>query len=370
MKKKYLIAILVVIAVFIAGSFYWRSQQSHPSKPSAKKAIRAGAILPLTGSVSVYGEYERNGLELALQDLSHDGNPLTLIIEDSQGLPKVGVAAAQKLINVDRCDVLISSLTGVSLAIKPIVRDKNIPVFALTMSSSFADAASKAFRFYPGIEEEGTTLAEFLPANAGKPCRVATLTLDQEAINEETEKVLHPSITRAGCSLVASERFSSMQESNLRGIVQKVISSKPNLLFVNAYNSQLPLVFKLLREGKPSRELQIFSGLNLAVAVEKGEINPDLVEGVGVAVPQYFLDTSPAAKRFESRFMGKYNKKPDFDAAYAYDLLKFIASEETLKNLPIARYEGVVGIISFDENGRSRTPWARARYRNGILSPL
>ena len=66
--------------------------------------IKLGAVIPLTGKLSEMGEAEKNGMNLAIDELKKEGINLQLITEDSKSNPKDGVTAARKLIDIDQCN--------------------------------------------------------------------------------------------------------------------------------------------------------------------------------------------------------------------------------------------------------------------------
>src|SRR5690606_22095875 len=90
------------------------------SRPAPEgRTVSVGAILPLTGPAAFYGEWCRNGMNVAVAEINAaaKGRNSRLQIEfgDSKNDPREGVSLAQKLLLRDP-PVIISAMTGVSFA--------------------------------------------------------------------------------------------------------------------------------------------------------------------------------------------------------------------------------------------------------------
>lgn len=73
---------------------------------SSFAGLKVGVIVPLSGPLAEYGEAVRNSLEMAIDDGNARAYPLTLVYEDVGADPKRAVAAFQKLVTVDRVDLV------------------------------------------------------------------------------------------------------------------------------------------------------------------------------------------------------------------------------------------------------------------------
>ena len=78
-----------------------------PLKESfGEESLRIGLAVPLTGMAAEYGHAYLNGLKLALDDANKSLLPVKLIIEDHRYEATQTLAAAKKLVSVDRVNVL------------------------------------------------------------------------------------------------------------------------------------------------------------------------------------------------------------------------------------------------------------------------
>ena len=103
--KKYIL--LVIASLFILGC--------------AKKSVKIGVMLPLTGKFSSYGEMCLKGLELAATNINDKGgikgSPIELLVEDNQGEGKITRSVLDKL-----------DKAGVTLVIGPLTTDNVVEI--------------------------------------------------------------------------------------------------------------------------------------------------------------------------------------------------------------------------------------------------
>src|SRR3989344_5854242 len=88
--------------------------------PQAEQ-IKIGALVSLSGWGTYWGEPNVHGFELARQDAKEQlGIDIELVIEDHKSDAKEAATAAQKLINVNNVDAIITEFSGPSIAVSPI----------------------------------------------------------------------------------------------------------------------------------------------------------------------------------------------------------------------------------------------------------
>lgn len=102
--------------------------------------IKIGMIQPLSGPAATVGARTTAGAQFAVDQINAAGGvkgcDLELIKEDSQGDPAVGVAAAEKLLNQDKVEVLIGAYhSHVTLAVMPIIAQAEVPMLTIIATS-------------------------------------------------------------------------------------------------------------------------------------------------------------------------------------------------------------------------------------------
>jgi len=157
-KIKIVIAILFVI-ITIAGC-----ADSPTGEIARDQAIKIGFIGPLTGDVAGWGISAKNGLEIAIESINSqggvNGNMIHAIYEDGKCTAKDGVLAAQKLVNIDKVDVIFTSCSSEALAIAPITEEKGIIHFSVATHKDVPESGEFVFRTSYSDEDSARAAVE------------------------------------------------------------------------------------------------------------------------------------------------------------------------------------------------------------------
>ena len=90
--------------------------------PSWAAPLKVGMITTLSGGGAGLGIDVRDGFMLALEQAGDAGSQVTLITEDDQQKPEIGVQLADKMIQSDEVDILTGIIfSNIALAVVPLV---------------------------------------------------------------------------------------------------------------------------------------------------------------------------------------------------------------------------------------------------------
>jgi len=127
MKRKGLVIcfaiILVIATIIVAGC-------SPAAKSYTSGPIKIGHLRPLTGHMSITGEFMVKGLDLAIDVIGNEvnGRPIELLIEDSGADPALAIDKARKLVEQDKVDAIIGpTVGGTQLAVSNYMNKVGIP---------------------------------------------------------------------------------------------------------------------------------------------------------------------------------------------------------------------------------------------------
>jgi branched-chain amino acid transport system substrate-binding protein len=121
MKKALLITFLsLLMAALLAG----------PQNAAAKKPIKIGVLVPLTGIVAQSAVEQRDGVLMAVKEKGTIlGRPIQIIVEDTRLKPDVAVSKAEKLVYKDGCVALNGfHSSGVALAVAKHIPKLKVPM--------------------------------------------------------------------------------------------------------------------------------------------------------------------------------------------------------------------------------------------------
>ena len=165
--------IWLVVLVLVVGGFILYGSKGE-KKEVAKEPIKIGVLLPLTGDGAPYGEPARNVYLLATEEINAaggvNGQPLELIIEDSKCNGKDATSAAQKLINIDKVQIILGGFcSSESIAATPVAEAAKVALFSPGSSSpDLTGISAYFFRNYPSDASQGSVLAEAAVAKGWK----------------------------------------------------------------------------------------------------------------------------------------------------------------------------------------------------------
>src|SRR5690348_7781587 len=112
--------IAAALAVSVIGAIDIASAGAHPAPAYKGFTLRVGLVFPFTGDLSTYGPSLDKAAVLATKVIDkalkadHITNVKIQVVgsEDDQTSATAGVEAAKKLVNVDRAQVLIGSMSS------------------------------------------------------------------------------------------------------------------------------------------------------------------------------------------------------------------------------------------------------------------
>lgn len=100
------------------------------SAPGGSDVHRIGALLQLSGPSGYFGEWTKNGILLAVDDINSkggiNGKKLEIIFRDSKDDPKTGVSEFRKFADLDKVSAVLASGSAIVLPVCPIAEELKI----------------------------------------------------------------------------------------------------------------------------------------------------------------------------------------------------------------------------------------------------
>lgn len=320
-----------------------------------EEITKIGVILPLTGPAAQIGEQHKAGLEIALKKYSNNpGNTIQLIYEDDSADPKKAVSAANKLISADKANILISVMSGSSMAILPIADAKKIVFFANCGHPTINQQSKYVYRNFPSSRQEIDEMIPYL-TNIKKYKNIGLLYIN-DAFGMAAKDLAENSITKTGSKLVFAYSYET-KASDFRNVITKISSEKIDGLYIYGYGDATANLLNQLRELKYDKPIignYNFSGPPISVIAKKS------LNGTIFTAPDFTVySNDEKAKDFIKTFRDEYSKDPFWNAAIEYDAMSIIGealktniSNDSLqlKLSQIRNYEGIAGKYQLRDN--------------------
>ncbi len=351
-KKIYFVLCVVVLLIAIVLCL-------SAQKKASSTTYRVGVMVPLTGPSASFGERVRNGVMLALQDISKDGKTpaISPVFEDDKGDAATAVTVAHKLIDVDGLHVIIGTVkSDAMLAVAPITEKDKVILFSPTAgAASITQAGDFVFRNIETPAIHGNTDASFFSDHkVGKAAVfIANASNAQGYGNAFTQSF-------GSRGTIVSTTTYNQSDTDFHTMLAKALSFRPDGIYIGVATAKDGGLL-----AKQIRELG-FKGLIMeSVAADAKEFfdtaGPS-AEGVYVST-SYFDPSTEPSQSYNEEFRSTYGASSDAFAANAYDatMLLYAAMQkcggddktECIRDYLYAtkNYAGVSGATSFDVNG-------------------
>jgi branched-chain amino acid transport system substrate-binding protein len=192
-----------------------------------------GALLPLTGPAAPIGLEEQQGIQFAVDKVNAAGGirgrKLSVIYEDSQGKPDVGVLAFNKLVDLNNAPAILTAFSSVSLAIAPLATRKKILVInPAAQANGLANASPYLLNTIPLVANETTALVKYLVKVANK--KTAAIVYENAASGIDGRDDFKKAFEALGGKVLADEAV-EFGQTNFRPTLLKAASVKPDLVY-------------------------------------------------------------------------------------------------------------------------------------------
>lgn len=373
MRSRMLVVLAVVVAILAVASFlFWGRGTTQAD------TIVIGHIAPLTGDAAVWGVWEREGIDLAVDEINSeggvDGKRLVVMHEDDQGDGSVAVSAIQNLITARNVHIVIGgTLSGTTLAMAPVaMRNKVVLLSPSAQSPKISHAGNFIFRIFASTTVEGSYLASLIEKSGVRSVGILYINNDfGGGLNQTVVKELSGHVR-----ITADEAYAG-DTRDFRTHIQKVVgNSAPEAIMLLGYQADVATIVKQMAEvGIKAR---IFAP-NSFEGDETVRIAGTAAEGVIYDYP--VLPDTQYVTRVRGAFKDRYGRDMNIYNGVGYDAVKVLAyamgealktsktvDGDALKNAMhnVRGFAGVTGPITIDKNGDVvARPFEARVYRNG-----
>lgn len=326
-------------------------------KPLVTNSVTIGIMTPLTGEVASWGDMQRKSTEMVLAEINAKGGihgrRVNVIYEDDHATPKVGVNAFRKLAIVDKVPIVVGSpASGVTLAVASIAnKEKVVLLSSGSTATDIRSAGPFVFRIMPSDEVQAIIIAEWA-LDLG--FRKIAIIYVQNAWGNGLRVAFEKEFTVRGGEIASSQGVSP-ETTDFRGILSKIVTSKPDAIFAPLYTRAAGLMVRQAKELGINKQIL---GADVYETPEFIEVGGQAAEGV--IFTRYGQYAGLEYQAFARRYKELYGREPEAYASYCYDALQIalkaieacppddISGPRIRENLlNIEGFLGVTGISNF-----------------------
>ena len=338
--------------------------------------VKIGVIVPLTGAAADFGKWAQNGIELAVTESNKDNGTskkrFRAIYEDNQMNPKVALSAFNKLVDVDHVSGVITSGSGVVLAIAPVAEKyRTVQLNHAAVSPAIRQAGKYTFTLVNDANVETDEIARVVYRQLGVK-KLAVLYANA-AYGVGTKDALVRSFTHQGGTVSETIAFPEDFIDIRAQLLQLKELNPPAVYFIATIKDSGRLL-------KQARELGFKTQWFTYNAFE----SPEILKIAGIAAEGVIYTSSnlfdspnlqPEPKQFLDCYLSTYGERPNLYAATAYDAMRLLAlasissdgSKEGIQRFlaSVTNYHGASGMITFDQDGSVQKPVFLKTVRDG-----
>ncbi|MFI8713785.1 substrate-binding domain-containing protein [Brevibacillus brevis] len=218
--------------------------QNESASSGGGNTIKVGVLASLTGPLESYGKQTARGFELGLDYATEGkreiaGKKIEFVVEDTETKPDVAVQKATKLLETDKVDFLVgSSSSGDTLAVLPLAEEyKKIMVVEPAVADSITGKNWNKYIFRTGRNSSQDAVAG-AAAIASKGTKIATMAQDS-AYGREGIEAFKTAAEKLG-AVIIEEQYVDMSTTDFTANIQKIISAKPEYVFITWAGSNSP----------------------------------------------------------------------------------------------------------------------------------
>ena len=336
---------------------------------AADKVIKIGGLFPISGPGSYFGVQDKQGAELAIEQLNKsgvNGYKFEIHYEDSSCSPLPASQAAKRMIEQFKPDVVIGEeCSDATLAIMPIMAQAKIPLLNAGSSSIKVTEPGNpwTFRIMPNEVMQGIDIA----TNAYKRLNARTAVVLHENTNAGigNANVFADTFTKLGGKILADIGF-GRDVNDFTSIATRIKGlGKVDVIPTYTLEGQGLKITQALAQagvvkGGGGQSIQLGT-IWLPFGFEKKAGKAALGY---VRIVQFDpTDQRDTVRKFIETFKAKYNQDPTHINAHAYDQIMLIAdvvrrggkdAQSIRDGLAATKdFSGVTGSVAFDKTNQN-----------------
>lgn len=378
------------------------TEPPEPTEAPAPEGVKIGALVPLTGALSEFGEGFRRAGDLAAMQFEAAGFPIEIVYADTETSAMPGVDAARQLVDVEGVPVIVGAASsGVTM---PIAESVCIP----SEVPQISNASTNPLMTNLPADEGQDFLFRTCPSDALQGVVLGQLAIDQgyetasvlyvnNSYGEGLMEVFKESFEAAGGEVLATVPHDEAPAATYVTELNQVMEGEPDVMVALAYPGQATVYLKEFFEAGYNETTDLL--------FVDGTKSSDMPAEIGAELLAGYYGTAPGTaggaplEQFQADYEAEYGELPPlpfmsnfYDAIVVAGLAAAACDAQGMEITPICvrdnlrevanppgetiipgedslsqalellqagesiNYEGAAGAVDFDENGDVVTP--------------
>lgn len=325
MKKGTAIGCALVLSLLLAGM-----------GTASEKPVKIGFVYIMSGPFATYGQFAKQGAELAIDELNKaggiNGRKVEALFEDSTGKPDVGIRVIRKLVYENEVDIVMGlDSSGVASAVAPVMNELKTPLIithAATPDVTGAKCNRYTFRISLNVNQNMAMAAAIAAESKAK---IWTTAGPDYSFGYQSWEYFQKYLTQKKADaqfLPASEvAFSPSATTDFSAFITKIMNSKADGVLISLWGGNL---IDFVRQA---RDMGFFDGkrevlMTLGAATEVlYALKDKMPDGLWVGTRYWFqANDAPVNKAFVDAYFKRYSVYPSYNAHGAFAAVKAYAA--------------------------------------------
>jgi branched-chain amino acid transport system substrate-binding protein len=342
-----------------------------------KDPIQVGFVAQLTGVQAELGVQERNGAQLAVEEINAAGGVagrwIKLVVRDDLGTPEGAQAADRELIEAKVVAIIGHATSGQTMAGLEVTQPARVVMLSPTATTPRLSGRDDFFfRVIYSLAGRAHALARHV-FQGRHINRIAVICdADNVAYSKAFQEAFVDKYRSLGGTLTAGTDFSSKAQPDFSPMVAQLRASNPDGLLIIAADIDTALIAQRTRLIGWPVPLFTSSWAQTETLVNNGG---RAVEGLELEIASAVNNQTQDYLDFKTHYQARFGQVPSFGSVLGYEAAKVLATalEKTggkAEGLPqalvgIKNFKGLVDTFSFDRYGDVLRPYCLGVIRNG-----
>jgi branched-chain amino acid transport system substrate-binding protein len=325
--------------------------------------IKIAFVAELTGKESELGVHERNGVQLAVEEINQsggiNGRKIDLLIEDDLGIPGGAQKADKKVIDNGAIAIIGHFTSNQTVEGYKVAEAHGVVMVSPTAATSFLSGKKDLFfRVIPSTDMLGKEFARYIYKQRRLSRLVIIYDLDNLTYSEPMALAFSKQFTELGGQLATQVNFSGKSSPDFSPLVQKLQTTGSDGVFIIAAPNNAASIAQSIRLAQWNVPLFAAPWAQGVSLIQNGG---KAVEGMELLVPFDINASTPELEAFRERYMDRFAITPAYTAMYGYEAAQILAealkkSGGEAKGLPegllaIKNFHGLIGELHMDPYG-------------------
>jgi len=305
----------------IAAGFLLLTVMCGASAWAGKNQVKIGFALSMTGGAASYGSTQKNGAQLAVDEINaaagSEGIKILAFFDDDASTPQQGINVFKKFINSDGVSAIIGpTLSDTAQVTDRIAQEQSVPVLGVSNTAKGITEIGN-FIFRDSLTEAVVVPNTIRMAKEKLGIRkVAVMYGNDGAFTKAGYEAFKKALTDEGITILSEQTFAKGDRDFSPQLAQ-IKSQSPDAIVVSALVEEASGIVSQARQLGIPQSVHIIggNGFNSPSLIKNAG---DSAEGVIVGAAWNATASNPLNKKFVDAYTARFGSPPDQFAAQAY----------------------------------------------------